>query len=95
MLTSDFSKFVNHNRNSRSWTLTELSHRASLSRAEISRVESGTRTPTLRIVKGLAAAFSGASVDGDKHSTYAEWLTVLVELGEAARIADRKMRRSA
>ena len=60
-MISRFSRFVLYHRKQLSWSIAELSRRSKLTCPEISRLETGKRTPTLRHVKGLAEAFSSTS----------------------------------
>ena len=84
---SAFSSLVKAGRKSRNWSVAELARRASLTQPEVSRVESGNRKPTLRHVRGIAVAFAGAPSKKEwSPQTYAEWLVILVDLGERARI---------
>ena len=84
---SAFSKLIKASRQRRNWSVAELARRASLTQPEVSRVESGNRKPTLRHVRGLALAFSSAaSSKTQPNQSYAEWLMILVDLGERARI---------
>jgi len=85
-MISRFSRFIAHHRQAFNWSISELARRAKLTSPEISRLESGVRTPTLRHVKGIAQAFS--SVEGD--TSYNDWVGQLVDLGEAARQEARK-----
>ena len=85
-----FIRFILQQRKDRSWTISELARRAGLSQPEVSRIESGQRLPTIRHVKGLAEAFSGAPVPGaSEPQRYADWVCQLVDLGEQARKAAR------
>ena len=84
---SAFSKLIKSSRKVRNWSVAELARRADLTQPEVSRVESGNRKPTLRHVRGLALAFSSApSKKNRSPQTYADWLVILVYLGERARI---------
>ena len=91
---SAFSRFITRHREARKWTITELGHRSNLSRAEVRRIESGERQSTIRVVQGLAQAFSEAPSTIAEPVGYAAWLVSLVDMGERARIADRAARRS-
>ena len=62
----------------------ELARRAAMTQAEVNRIESGKRMPTLRHVKCLASAFSESPMD-DEPETYQGWLAILVEVGESSR----------
>ncbi len=89
-MISRFSRFVLHHRRQMSWSLAELSRRADLTQPEISRLETGKRTPTLRHVQGLAKAFSSTEKEYEgKLQTYPDWVATLVDLGEAARTEAR------
>ena len=89
-MISRFSRFVLHHRRQLAWSIAELARRAELTQPEISRLETGKRTPTLRHVKGLAKAFSSTEKQYEgKLQTYAEWAAALVDLGEAARTEAR------
>ncbi len=89
-----FTRFISHHRRLRHWTIAELAHRANLTQPEVSRVESGLRNPTLRLVRGLAEAFSKKPTNRQgEPETYESWLSILVDLGESARIETRKNRR--
>ncbi len=89
-MISRFSRFVLYHRKQLSWSIAELSRRSKLTCPEISRLETGKRTPTLRHVKGLAEAFSSTEKTYEgKPENYAGWITSLVDLGEAARIEAR------
>lgn len=88
---SRFSRFVSYHRQKLSWSIAELSRRSELTQPEISRLEAGKRTPTLRHVRGLAQAFSTTEKQYEgKLSSYEEWVTSLVDLGEAARTEARR-----
>lgn len=87
---SAFIRFMRSNRESRKWTIAELARRSALTQSEVSRLESGARLPTLRHVKGLSEAFHAAPVKVDgQPKRFEEWITVLVEMGERARIDAR------
>lgn len=90
-----FIRFVKMHRASRSWTVAELARRSGLTQPEVSRIESGKRKPTIRIVRGLAEAFSGApTTRSGEPATYEAWLSILVDLGERARVQDRESKRA-
>ena len=90
-MMSRFSRFVYHHRQRLSWSIAELARRSDLTQPEISRLEAGKRTPTLRHVRGLAQAFSTTEKQYEgKLSSYEEWVTSLVDLGEAARTEARR-----
>ena len=87
---SAFIRFVRTNRLDRQWSIAELARRAALTQPEVSRLESGVRLPTLRHVKGLSEAFFAAPVSTEgQPQRYADWVTLLVDLGERSRIAAR------
>lgn len=88
-----FSRFVKHHRKERHWSLAELARRGGLTQPEVSRLETNKRTPTLRHVRGLAEAFSAAPTSKPNDpSHYKDWLSILVDLGERARINARSER---
>ena len=90
MPDSSFSRFMRKSRESRLWTLADLSRAAGLSQSEVSRIESGSRLPTMRHVKGLAEAFSSSPKKGKNEPVrYESWVAHLVDLGERARIDAR------
>jgi transcriptional regulator with XRE-family HTH domain len=90
----NFIQLVQTHRKARHWTLAELARRAKLTQPEVSRIESGHRNPTIRIVRGLARAFAEApSRRRDEPSGYERWLSILVELAEDAREEVRASRR--
>ncbi len=90
MTSSAFSRFMRSARESRRWTLADLSRASGLSQSEVSRIESGSRLPTMRHVKGLAEAFSSAPKTGENEPVrYESWVAHLVDLGERARIDAR------
>jgi len=49
-----FDFTINHARNNEGLTQKELSERTGITQADISRIENGTRNPSLRMVKRLA-----------------------------------------
>jgi len=90
MPESAFARFMRKSRESRLWTLADLSRAAGLSQSEVSRIESGIRLPTMRHVKGLAEAFSSSPKKGKNEPIrYESWVAHLVDLGERARIDAR------
>ena len=87
MSESAFARFMRKSRESRLWTLADLSRAAGLSQSEVSRIESGARLPTMRHVKGLAEAFSSSPKTAENEPVrYESWVAHLVDLGERARI---------
>ena len=92
-MDTGFMRFVRQHRESRHWSIAELARRAGLTQPEVSRVESGARKPTLRLVRGLAEAFSGAPlIGGSEPQGYEKWVALLVDLGERSRVEFRKSR---
>ncbi len=90
MSLSAFSRFMRQARENRRWTLADLARSSGLSQSEVSRIESGSRLPTMRHVKGLAEAFSSAPKVGSSEPVrYESWVAHLVDLGERARINAR------
>ena len=89
-----FVQFIRSHRTTRNWSQSELSRRSGLTQAEVSRLENGQRTPTLRHVQLIARAFAEAPRDGDS-SEYAQWVAQLVDAGELTRQEVRANRRSA
>lgn len=90
MAESGFTRFIRHHREARSWSIAELARRSGLTQPEISRLEAGVRTPTLRHVRGLAEAFSSAPNDaGSEPKNHEGWASLLVDLGERARVDAR------
>jgi transcriptional regulator with XRE-family HTH domain len=90
MNPSAFSRFMRKSRENRRWSLADLARASGLSQSEVSRIESGSRLPTMRHVKGLAEAFSSAPKVGDNEPVrYESWVAHLVDLGERARIDAR------
>lgn len=84
--SSGFITYVKRHRQVRSWNLAELARRAGLSQPEVSRLESGVRMPTMRHVKGLAEAFSGAPTGQvGEPRRYEDWLAMLVDYAERSR----------
>ncbi len=60
-MSKQFSGFINKHMISRSWNLAELCRRSELTLPELSRVMSGSRPPSMRIIVSLAKAFSESS----------------------------------
>jgi transcriptional regulator with XRE-family HTH domain len=90
MKSSAFSRFMRKAREDRRWTLADLARSSGLSQSEVSRIESGSRLPTMRHVKGLAEAFSSSpKVGNNELIRYETWVAHLVDLGERARIDAR------
>ena len=93
-LDTGFMRFVRQHRESRHWSIAELARRAGLTQPEVSRVESGARKPTLRLVRGIAEAFSSAPLVGaGEPQGYPSWVALLVDLGERSRVEIRASRR--
>jgi transcriptional regulator with XRE-family HTH domain len=85
-----FVRFIRSARESRHWSIAEMARRAGLTQPELSRVEGGTRMPTLRHVKGMAEAFSMYPVDDPLEPVdYHRWWSKLGDLAERARIDAR------
>ena len=89
----DFADYVKGHREARSWSSSELARRSGLTQAEVSRLESAKRMPTLRHVRYLAMTFSKTRQDGDPKS-YANWVAQMVDLGDAVRREVRAARRA-
>ena len=88
--TNNFAKAVMKYRDTRNWSQADLARESGLTQAEVSRVESGQRLPTMRIVKGLSEAFSSSSKTGfNEPVRYESWVAYLVDLGERVRINAR------
>jgi|TARA_R100000149_G_scaffold45625_1_gene18284 transcriptional regulator with XRE-family HTH domain len=89
-LVNQFSKKIAKYRDSRNWSQADLARESGLTQAEISRIESGQRLPTMRIVKGLAEAFSSSTKKSfNEPVRYDAWVAFLVDLGERVRINAR------
>jgi len=87
---NQFSKTISKYRDTRNWSQADLARESGLTQAEISRVESGQRLPTMRIVKGLSEAFSSSTVKSfNEPVRYEAWIAYLVDLGERVRIDAR------
>lgn len=90
MADTAFVRFIRTARQTRHWSIAELARRAGLTQPELSRVEGGSRMPTLRHVKGLAEAFSAYPQDDSlEPADYHRWWSKLGELAEMARIEAR------
>ena len=88
--TNKFSQAVTKYRDSRNWSQADLARESGLTQAEVSRVESGQRLPTMRIVKGLSEAFASSTKKSfNEPVRYEAWVAYLVELGERVRIDAR------
>jgi transcriptional regulator with XRE-family HTH domain len=87
---------IETHRRARHWSFAELARRGGLTQPEVSRVVHGIRMPTLRHVRGLAEAFASApsGLPGEP-PTMAEWVALLVDLAEAARLSVRTREPSA
>jgi transcriptional regulator with XRE-family HTH domain len=87
---NQFSQQISKFRGNRNWSQADLARESGLTQAEISRVESGQRLPTMRIVKGLSEAFSASERKGfNEPVRYEAWIAFLVDLGERVRIGAR------
>ena len=94
MYDTAFVRFIRSARQGRHWSIAEMARRAGLTQPELSRVEGGTRMPTLRHVKGLAEAFSNYPIDGSlEPADYHRWWSKLGDLAERARIDARSVSR--
>ena len=91
--TSEFAASVKRHREARHWSRSELARRSGLTQAEISRLEASKRMPTIRHVKHLAEVFAKTRQQGDP-KTYANWVALLVNLGDEVRKEARAARRS-
>ncbi len=90
MSETAFVRFIRTARKDRHWSIAELGRRAGLTQPELSRVEGGSRMPTLRHVKGLAEAFSAyPQKESLEPPDYHRWWSRLGELAEMARIEAR------
>jgi transcriptional regulator with XRE-family HTH domain len=88
--SNQFSKAVAKYRDARNWCQADLARESGLTQAEISRVESGQRLPTMRIVKGLSEAFSSTTKKTfNEPVRYESWVAYLVDLGERVRMDAR------
>jgi transcriptional regulator with XRE-family HTH domain len=81
-MKEQFSGFINKHMVRRSWNMAELCRRSDLTLPELSRVMSGSRPPSMRIIVSLAKAFSEASYrDGeDGLDGFDSWAGRLVRL---------------
>ena len=93
-VVTGFTNFVKQHREARQWSIAELARRAQLTQPEGSRVESGARKPTLRLVRGIAEAFSSSAATIDVVHGYEPWCALLVDLGEEARKKTREARKT-
>ena len=85
-----FAKVITKYRDSRNWSQADLARESGLTQAEVSRVESGQRLPTMRIVKGLSEAFSSTTKGNfNEPVRYESWVAYLVDLGERVRMDAR------
>jgi|APGre2960657404_1045060.scaffolds.fasta_scaffold20199_2 transcriptional regulator with XRE-family HTH domain len=88
--TDPFIQIIEAHRRARHWSFAELARRGGLTQPEVSRVINGVRMPTLRHVRGFAVAFAGApNSTGSEPATPAEWVAMLVDLAEDARLSVR------
>jgi len=90
---SEFAEMVKRHREARCWSRSELARRSGLTQAEISRLEASKRMPTIRHVKHLAEVFAKTRQQGDPKS-YANWVALLVNIGDEVRKETRAARRS-
>ena len=87
---NQFSQQVSKFRSARNWSQADLARESGLTQAEISRVESGQRLPTMRIVKGLSESFASSTTkSANEPVRYESWVAYLVDLGERVRIGAR------
>jgi transcriptional regulator with XRE-family HTH domain len=88
--SNQFSKTIAKYRDARNWSQADLARESGLTQAEISRIESGQRLPTMRIVKGLSEAFSSSTKKTfNEPIRYEAWIALLVDLGERVRVDAR------
>lgn len=87
--TDVFIQIIEAHRRARHWSLAELARRSDLTQPEISRVVHGIRMPTLRHVRGLGRAFASAPSSLTEPGSAAEWVALLVDLAENARLSVR------
>ena len=89
-VSNQFSKSIAKYRDARNWSQADLARESGLTQAEISRIESGLRLPTMRIVKGLSEAFSSSTTKSfNEPVRYESWVAYLVDLGERVRVDAR------
>lgn len=88
--TDPFILFVERHRQARHWSFAELARRGGLTQPEVSRVINGIRMPTLRHVRGFGIAFASApSSTQNEPAGQSEWVALLVDLAEGARLGVR------
>ena len=87
--TDPFILLIERHRRARHWSFAELARRGGLTQPEVSRVVHGIRMPTLRHVRGLADAFASAPSSLTEPASPAEWVALLVDLAENARLGVR------
>ena len=85
-----FREYTRYHRELRHWTHAHLARKAQLAQPEICRSENGERQPTLRVVMGLARAYSGRPHKKDDADNYADWLVLLADLAASARTSRSK-----
>lgn len=90
---SEFADLVKKHREARHWSRSELARRSGLTQAEISRLESSKRMPTIRHVRYLAQVFAKTRQQGDPKS-YATWVALMVNHADDIRREVRASRRS-
>jgi|TARA_Y100000004_G_C8808332_1_gene366473 transcriptional regulator with XRE-family HTH domain len=89
-ISNQFSKSIAKYRDARNWSQADLARESGLTQAEISRIESGLRLPTMRIVKGLSEAFASSTKKSfNEPVRYESWVAYLVDLGERVRVNAR------
>ena len=82
-----FVSFLQKSALARGWAMVDVSRKAKLSLPELSRIYSGTRPPSLRIIEHLADAFSEtASREGEPYN-YAGWAGIMVQLARDDRLS--------
>ena len=87
--TDPFIRFVERHRAARHWSFAELARRGGLTQPEVSRVVHGIRMPTLRHVRGFGVAFATTPSQPGEPSNQSEWIALLVDLAEGARLGVR------